>query len=128
MLLGLALMFLVVCLINTVALLLAKFSANAPRVSLRRALGASKVTVFKQNLVEVGLIGLAGGMLGLLLAWLGLQGVKAVNLGQYDQLVQMDQTLVVAALLVSVVAALIAGLYPTWRICQVPPATYLKTQ
>ena len=127
-LLGLALMFLVVCLINTVALLLAKFSANAPRVSLRRALGASKVTVFKQNLVEVGLIGLAGGMLGLLLAWLGLQGVKAVNLGQYDQLVQMDQTLVVAALLVSVVAALIAGLYPTWRICQVPPATYLKTQ
>lgn len=127
-LLGLAIMFLVVCLINTVALLLAKFSANAPRVGLRRALGASKATIFKQNLVEVGLIGLGGGMLGLLLAWLGLQGVKAVNLGQYDQLVRMDQTLVIAALLVSVVAALIAGLYPTWRICQVPPATYLKTQ
>lgn len=127
-LLGLAFMFLAVCLLNTVALLLAKFSSNAPRIGLRRALGASKATIFRQNLVEVGLIGVAGGAFGLLLAWLGLLGVKAVNLGRYDQLVSLDMKLVAFAFLISLLSALVAGLYPTWRICQVPPATYLKTQ
>lgn len=127
-LVGLGFMFLAVCLLNTVALLLAKFSGNAPRVSLRRALGASKAMIFRESLVEVALIGLMGGVLGLGLAWLGLQGVKAVNLGRYDQLVSLDGTLIVFALLVSMVAALLAGLYPTWRICQVAPASYLKTQ
>jgi putative ABC transport system permease protein len=127
-LLGLAFMFLAVCLLNTVALLLAKFSGNAPRVGLRRALGASKAMIFRQNLVEVGLIGIAGGALGLLLAWLGLLGVKAVNMGRYDQLVSMDLKLVAFAFVISLVSALVAGLYPTWRVCQVAPATYLKTQ
>lgn len=127
-LIGLAFMFLAVCLLNTVALLLAKFSGNAPGVGLRRALGASKAMIFRQNLVEVGLIGIAGGAFGLFLAWLGLKGVKAVNLGRYDQLVSLDWNLVAFAFLISLVAALVAGLYPTWRICQVPPATYLKTQ
>lgn len=127
-LLGLAFMFLAVCLLNTVALLLAKFSGKAPRVGLRRALGASKASIFRQNLVEVGVIGLAGGAFGLLLAWLGLRGVNAVNMGRYDRLVDMDWQLVSFALLMSIAAAIIAGLYPTWRVCQVPPATYLKTQ
>ena len=127
-LVGLGLMFLAVCLLNTVALLLAKFSGDAPRVGLRRALGASKAMIFKQNLVEVSMIGMLGGVLGLALAWLGLQGVKAVNLGRYDQLVTLDLNLVVFALLVSLAAAIVAGLYPAWRTCQVAPAAYLKTQ
>jgi putative ABC transport system permease protein len=127
-LVGLGFMFLAVCLLNTVALLLAKFSGDAPRVGLRRALGASKAMIFKQNLVEVSLIGVLGGVLGLTLAWLGLQGVKAVNLGRYDQLVTLDLNLVVFAMLVSLAAAIVAGLYPAWRTCQVAPAAYLKTQ
>ncbi len=127
-LVGLAFMFLSVCLLNTVALLLAKFSGNAPQVGLRRALGASKAMIFRQNLVEVSLIGMAGSALGLGLAWLGLQGVGAINLGHYDRLIVMDGRLLVFAILISLASALLAGLYPTWRICQIPPATYLKTQ
>lgn len=127
-LLGLAFMFLSVCLLNTVALLLAKFSGNAARVGLRRALGASKAMIFRQNLVEVAVIGVSGSVLGLCFAWLGLLGVKSINLGHYDRLAVMDGKLIVFAVLISLVSALIAGLYPTWRICQIPPATYLKTQ
>ncbi len=127
-LVGLGFMFLAVCLLNTVALLLAKFSGDAPRVGLRRALGASKAMIFKQNLVEVSLIGILGGVMGLALAWLGLQGVKAVNLGRSDQLVTLDLKRVVFAMLVSLAAAIVAGLYPAWRTCQIAPAAYLKTQ
>jgi putative ABC transport system permease protein len=33
-----------------------------------------------------------------------------------------------AAILLSLVAAAIAGLYPAWRICAIPPARHLKNQ
>jgi putative ABC transport system permease protein len=66
MLVGLSFMFLVVCLVNTIGLLLAKFLRRAPQVGVRRALGASQFEVFKQHLIEISLIGFFGGVLGLL--------------------------------------------------------------
>ena len=63
--LGLSLLFLVVCLLNTIGLLLAKFMGKSTDISLRRALGASRSSLFVQHMIESGLIGLAGGILGL---------------------------------------------------------------
>ncbi len=73
----LALLFLLVCLLNTIGLLLAKFLSKAPQIGLRQALGASRRDLFAQYLTEAGCIGLAGGLLGLLLAW--LVGCKACS-------------------------------------------------
>ena len=70
--LWLALGFLLVCLVNTVGLLLAKFLRRSGEIGVRRALGASRGEIFKQCLVEAGAIGLVGGVLGLGLALLGL--------------------------------------------------------
>src|SRR5690606_10997221 len=56
--------FLLVCLLNTVGLLLAKFLRRSSEIGVRRALGASRAEIFKQCLVEAGTIGLAGGVLG----------------------------------------------------------------
>ena len=61
-LVGLAFIFLAVCLLNTIGLLLAKFIGKSPVVGLRRALGASKAMIFRQHLVEVGIIGIVGGI------------------------------------------------------------------
>ena len=51
--------FLLVCLVNTVGLLLAKFSARAGEVGVRRALGATKNEIFRQFLTEAAVIGLS---------------------------------------------------------------------
>src|SRR5690606_37524022 len=48
----LALAFLLICLFNTVGLLLAKFLQRSGEIGLRRALGASKRSVFAQCLTE----------------------------------------------------------------------------
>ena len=56
--------FLVVCLINAVGLLLAKFSSRARDLALRRALGASRSQIFLQCVTETLLIGLIGGVVG----------------------------------------------------------------
>lgn len=126
-LLGLSFMFLLVCLLSTIALLLTKFVGKTVEISLRRALGASRRVIFKQQIVEVALIGFAGGLIGLGLARLGLSGIEAV----YDAppgLVRLDWVMMFSAIGISIVSGMIAGLYPAWRVCQVPPAAQLKTQ
>ena len=72
--LWLAFGFLLVCLLNTVGLLLAKFLRRSGEIGVRRALGASRRAIFMQCLVEAGTVGLAGGVLGLGLALAGTVG------------------------------------------------------
>jgi putative ABC transport system permease protein len=126
-LVGLSFMFLAVCLLNMIGLLLAKFLGAAPIVGLRRALGASRATIFSQHLVEVGVIGLAGGLLGIVVAALGLLGVRQLY-DDYDALTHLDLTMGFFTLVIAVLSGVLAGLYPTWRICRVQPAVHLKTQ
>jgi putative ABC transport system permease protein len=126
-LVGLSFMFLAVCLLNMIGLLLAKFLGGAPIVGLRRALGASRAEIFKQHLVEVGLIGLGGGVAGIVIAALGLLGIRRMY-ENYDALTRLDLSMGMIALGLALLSGLLAGLYPTWRVCNTQPARYLKTQ
>ena len=126
-LVGLAFMFLVVCMINTLGLLLSKFLNRAPEIGVRRALGASKRTIFFQHLVDVGMIGLAGGVVGLGLSQIGLIGVKLLY-SNYNQLVQMDMMLMLGSIAIAICSSVLAGMYPAWVICKTNPSVYLKIQ
>ena len=123
----LSFLFLLVCILNTVALLLTKFLGKSAEVALRRAMGASRRAVFTQNLTELALIGLVGGLAGIVVAWGGLQVIESLYRG-YQHLVQLDGTLLVIAILLSVAASILAGLYPVWRVSKMAPAPFLKTQ
>ncbi len=120
-------LFLAACLFNTIGLILARFIAKAPVVGLRRALGASKAQIFRQHLIEVSIVGVVGGILGLALAWLGLVGLRQI-LDDAERVVLFNFDLVALTVMIAVTSAILAGLYPTWRVCQVSPANYLKTQ
>ena len=119
--------FLLLCLVNTTGLLLAKFSARAPEVGVRRALGATQGAIFRQFLVEAGVVGLAGGIVGLGLSFaaLGLIGKAARSLSVATQ---MDWAMLALTFVLAIAAALLAGLLPTWRATQVTPALQLKSQ
>jgi len=126
-LLGLSFLFLLVCLLSTIALLLTKFVGKKSEISLRRALGASRKVIFKQQIAEVAVIGMSGGLIGLALAGLGLQGIEYL----YDApagLVRLDWIMMLTAIGIAIVSSVIAGIYPAWRVCQIPPAAQLKTQ
>lgn len=126
-LVGLSFLFLAVCLLNIVGLLLAKFLGKSAEIALRRAVGATRGQIVQKHLVEVGLIGVLGGVLGLLLAFGGLRGVRWLY-GGYDHLVQLDGQLLLIALGLALASALAAGFYPAWRAVQLAPAGLLKTQ
>ncbi|WP_323846820.1 ABC transporter permease [Microbulbifer magnicolonia] len=124
----LSLAFLLVCVINAVALLLAKFLRKAPEAGVRRALGASRGAIFSQHLMESGCIGLIGGIAGILLTVAGLSGIRLLQMGRFDNIASMDWVMVLAAIGLAIVASLLAGLYPAWRISRTNPSIYLKTQ
>jgi putative ABC transport system permease protein len=126
-LVGLSFLFLVVCLLSTIALTLTKFVGKKSETSLRRALGASRKIIFNQQIVEVAVIGFSGGLIGLLLVALGLEGIEYL----YDSpagLVRLDWLMMFTAIGIAIVSSMIAGLYPAWRVCRIPPAAQLKTQ
>jgi ABC-type antimicrobial peptide transport system, permease component len=123
----LALGFLLVCLVNTVAMLLVKFLRRGGELSVRRAMGASKRTVFAQLLVEAALVGLAGGVVGLLLAVFGLWVVRQQPV-EYAAFAHMDGAMLAATFVLAVCATVLAAVFPAWRACRIVPARLLKTQ
>jgi putative ABC transport system permease protein len=125
-----SLLFLLVCSVNLVGLLLGKFLARANEVGIRRALGASRLDIFLQHVVECELIGLVGGFFGLILS-LGilaiLNGTLKTMSGRPD-FFRLDPPMVALSIGLSLLAGLAAGLYPAWRTCQLPPAVHLSIQ
>ncbi len=122
-----ALGLLLVCLVNTVGLLLAKFLRRSGEIGVRRALGAPRAAIYSQFLTEAGIVGAAGGVLGLLLTGAGVASVGWVLPRDIAALARLDGSLLLLTLLVAVVATMLAGLYPTFRASRVQPAWQLKS-
>jgi putative ABC transport system permease protein len=122
-----ALGLLIVCLVNTTGLLLAKFLRRSPEIGVRRALGAPRREIYVQFLTEAGMVGLAGGVLGLVLTGLGVLGVGWVMPSNIAALAHVDMSLLGLTLLLAIVTTALAGLYPTFRAAHVQPAWQLKS-
>lgn len=131
-LVGLAFAFLAVCLLNTVGLLLARFQRGAVTTGVRRALGASRRQICLQHLTEAGLVCAAGAALGLALAGLLLWGLRLLYATQdgtrdgIQALAHVAPGSITTALALAVLATLVAGLYPSWRIGRSAPAACLQ--
>jgi putative ABC transport system permease protein len=86
-------------------------------------------------MVETGMLAGAGALLGLILAALGLWGLRTLyaveaefGANGYQDLARFDSASIVIAMTLAIIAAFAAGLYPAWRVGRVPPAVYLKSQ
>jgi putative ABC transport system permease protein len=120
--------FLFVCLLNAMGLMLAKIMSRAPDIGVRRALGANRGAIFGQCLIEAGVVGLAGSIIGLVLTGFGLLGVRGLVSPAIGRLAHLSAPDVGIAVGLSIVATMLAGLYPTWRASRVEPAWQLKAQ
>jgi len=125
-------LFLVACALSLMGLLLSRFLARADEMSVRRALGARRWDVFMQHVVECEFVALVGGLLGLGVAsaslWLVNGWYKTHMWGNRDDVLRMDATMAWFALGASLLAGLIAGVYPALRVCRLTPASQLKIQ
>jgi len=134
---GLCVLFLAVCILNTLGLMLAKFLSEAPITGLRRALGASRRDIIQQHLVEVVVVGVIGGLCGVLLSYVGLWAIRVLtyvpaqddnpaHLALAQSLSHMDLSMLLLGVAASFLTGILAGVYPAWRIGRLEPASFLR--
>jgi putative ABC transport system permease protein len=118
--------FLLVCLINALGLMLAKFNGRTSDLGVRRALGASKRDLLLQCLTESALVGFLSGTIGLVLTLLAVYVERSVVSESLANIIHMDGWLIVFTLLLAETATICAGFYPAWRASRIEPALQLK--
>ena len=119
---------LIVCLVNMIGLMLAKFLRRSGEIGVRRALGAPRRAIYAQFLTEGAVIGVAGGAAGLLLTWLGMLWLSFKFPESWSAMVpRIDGGLLLLTITVAIAATLLAALYPTWRAAHVRPAWQIKS-
>jgi putative ABC transport system permease protein len=120
--------FLFVCLMNAMGLMLARIIGRTQDISVRRALGASRTAIIGQCLVETTVIGVLGAILGFLLTMLGILAMRTALSDDFAALTYLNAEAVGIEVALAIIAAIAAGLYPTWRAAHVEPALQLKVE
>lgn len=91
-------------------------------IGLRRAVGARRRHIAAQFLVESGLIGLLGGLIGTALGVIGVVVTAAVQ--QWTPI--LDARLALLAPLVGAAIGLLAGSYPAWKAASIEPIAAMR--
>ena len=102
---------------NVANLLLVRASVREKEIAIRIALGAGRRRLVLQMLSESLVLSLAGGALGLLLAYLAIGPIRTLSAGSIPRVddIAIDTTVLAFALAVSLLTGLLFGLAPAWQ-------------
>ena len=123
-----ALVLLVAC-ANIAKLLLARGAARRAETSIRTALGAARTALIGQALTESVLLSLAGGLIGIGIAYLGAHMILNLAFPEATQMpIQASPSPVILgfAFLLSLITGVIFGIVPAWISSHADPAEALR--
>jgi len=113
---------------NLANLLLARATHREREMAMRAALGAGRARIIRQVLVENCSLAMAGGLVGLLLAyWMPeiLSLVRAMNLPRLDQ-VRLDWHVLGFAFAIALLTGILSGVVPAIRMTKMNLQTALQ--
>lgn len=106
---------------NVANLMLARATTREKEFAVRAALGASRWSMVRQLLVESLILALAGGALGVALAWSGLRALVSLvppDVIPAETVIELNGSVLLFALVVAVSTALAFGLVPALRVAR----------
>ena len=107
--------------IGIMNIMLASVMERTPEIGLRRAIGATRVDIVRQFVLETTLIAVIGGTLGLVLGLAMSRGIA--SFAGWSTIVTGWSLLL--SFLVSVIVGLVSGVYPAMRAAQLDPVQAL---
>ena len=115
---GAVLILLLIACANAASLLLAQAAARQKEFALRVALGSSRTRLIRQLLVENTTLSLAGGALGTVIAWFGVQAVLATTFAANHALkdVSLDWRVLAFTFAISLGTGLLFGVLPAMQV------------
>ena len=120
---GVAVMALLIGGIVIMSLMSISVSERRKEIGVRRSVGAARADIVIQFLLEAALVSLAGGVVGVLLGWSGMELVTRI--------LRLPQILVwqpfVASILLSFAVGVAFGIYPAWTASKVDPIKALRS-
>jgi len=121
------LVLLLVC-VNVANLLLVRASERTPELALRTALGARRSRIVRQLLTESVALALAGGAVGLGIAWIVMRGLVWLGSQSVPRLehLSLDPRRLFFCIGVSSLSAIVVGLAPALRAAQIGNETHAR--
>jgi len=113
---------------NVANLLLVRASVRGKEIAIRAALGAGRRRLILQMLSESIVLALAGGSVGLLLAYLVIRPIQTLSAGSIPRSndISIDSSVLLFALLVSLATGILFGLAPAWQASRSTIGSVLK--
>jgi putative ABC transport system permease protein len=102
-------------------IMLASVMERTPEIGLRRAIGATRVDVIRQFVLETTVIAVAGGAVGLAVGV--IMSRLIAGFAGWSTIVTMSSVLL--AFLVSVIVGLVSGVYPAMKAANLDPVQAL---
>ncbi|MDO1446110.1 ABC transporter permease [Rhodocytophaga aerolata] len=121
----LAVMFIILPTINLVNINISRIMERASEIGVRKAFGASSLTLVGQFIVENILLTIIGGLLGFILSSLVLSYINNTGWIPYAQF-GLNYRIFIYAFLMMIIFGIISGVYPAWRMSRLHPVEALK--
>ncbi len=125
---GAVLLVLLIAVFNVANLMLARATARQHEMAIRLSIGAGRGQLIRQLLTESLVLAIAGGAAGVLLAFGGVEALRAAapaGLPRLDE-IALDARVLAFTLLVSAASGVVFGLAPALGAARSQPGTRLK--
>lgn len=111
---------------NVMNLLIARLIGRRQELAVRTALGGTRARIVRQIVAESLVLGIAGGALGLSLAWAGLAAVRAAAYEPFFRQLTFDGRVIGFAAILAFVAPLAFSILPAIRMLRADAAAVLN--